>query len=111
MYGQLRRLRLHVPIAAPRPLAWVAAFLAGSLFGLGLRLVCFLAGALVVRGFGEFIAWLAPLVPSLDPVYTHAAGRTLADLQLQGAAVVGPLGDWLPSQLPRIFCAPPRGQW
>jgi hypothetical protein len=104
-------MRLPVPTAAPRPLAWVAAFLAGSLFGLGLRLVCFLAGALVVRGLGEFIAWLAPLVPSLDPVYTHAAGRSLADLQLQGAAVVGPLGDWLHSQLPSIFVPATRAHW
>src|SRR5260370_14989551 len=103
MYGELRRMRLPVPVAAPRPLAWVAAFLAGSLFGLGLRLTCFLAGALVVRGLGELIAWLAPLVPSLDPVYTHVAGRSLVDLQLPGAALVRPLGDWLHSPLPSLL--------
>ncbi|HEX8968442.1 MAG TPA: hypothetical protein VF937_11200, partial [Chloroflexota bacterium] len=104
-------MRLPACGAAPRPLVWLAALLGGSVLGLGARLASFIGAALLVRGIGVLIARLVPLLPSLDPVYTHAAGRSLADLHLQGVAVASPLGDWLHTVFPSLFVPAARSHW
>lgn len=95
----------------PRSLSWLAAFAAGSIFGLGLRVVAFFAAALLVRALGHLaLSGLASL-PGVDPVYTHAAATTLTGLRIQGVAVVGPLGDWLNALLPSLFVPAARAHW
>jgi hypothetical protein len=85
--------------------------LAGSLLGVGLRLVLFGLGALLLRLAGEVGAALPTRLSSLDPVYTHAAVRSLADLHLEGLAIAGPLGDWLHAVLPSVFADSSRACW
>jgi hypothetical protein len=96
---------------ASRPLAWLVAFLSGSLFGLSLRFICFFIGILVVRALGGVIGWLGPVFPSLDPVYTRAMQHSLDGLQIQGTAVVAPLGEWLHAALPSVFVPAAKAHW
>jgi Glycosyl hydrolases family 2, TIM barrel domain len=91
--------------------AWVAALLAGSCLGLGVRLTAFFAGAVLLRELGHLIPVLALLVPSLDPVYTRAAESSVIDLRIQGAAVIGLLGDWLHTSLPSVFLTSSHAHW
>jgi hypothetical protein len=90
---------------------WLAAVIGGTVAGLLLRLALFCLGALAVRTIAEAATALFTLSPSLDPVYTRAALRSLADVHLQGMAVAGPPGAWLHSQLPALFAAPERVHW
>src|SRR5579859_3404382 len=91
--------------------AWLAAFLIGTVLGLGLRLFSFLAGALLLQGIGTGLARLPQLLTVLDPVYTRAAEQTLGVVQIQGLAVIGPLGDQLHAWLPTIFVPAARAHW
>jgi Glycosyl hydrolases family 2, TIM barrel domain len=111
MYGQIWPKRFAPPGAAPRPLVWLAALIAGILCGLALTLVSFVTGAVLVTTLGNVSGWLLLLVPSLDPVYTHAAQRSLADLRLEGLAVIGPLGEALHAALPDVFVPAARAHW
>jgi hypothetical protein len=90
------------------------ALVGGSLLGLALRLAAFVAAATVVHFVGV-LSGVLPALPalsaSLDPVYTHAALNSLADLHLQGLAVAGPAGDWLHASLPGVFVDPQRAHW
>jgi hypothetical protein len=83
----------------------------GSVLGLALRLLAFVAAVGVVRLVGVLSDVLPALSPSVDPVYTHAALHSLVDLHLQGLAVAGPIGDWLHTQLPGVFVDPQRAHW
>src|SRR5437016_1588325 len=95
-----------------RPAAlWVSAIVGGSCAGVALRLALFALGALLVRGVAELLAAGLALWPSVDPVYTRAALRSLADLHFQGIAVAGPPGDWLHVNLPSLFAEPSRAHW
>jgi hypothetical protein len=88
-----------------------AGLVGGSLLGLGLRMALFALGAALVRGIGAASdAWPAR-VAWLDPVYTHAALRSLADLHLQALAVAGPPGEWLHADWPGLFADPARAHW
>lgn len=91
----------------------VAAVVAGSLIGLGLRMALFAVGALALRALGERAASLlaGQAVANLDPVYTQAALRSLGDLHLQGLAVAGLPGAWLHQALPGVFADPQRAHW
>src|SRR5437764_15031954 len=82
---------------------WAGAVVAGSCAGLALRLALFGLGALLVRLLAEVVAAALALSPSVDPVYTRAALRSLADLHFQGLAVACPPGEWLQSNWPRLF--------
>jgi hypothetical protein len=106
-------MRLRSSRAARRhtPLHWLSAIICGGLLGLMLRLVLFVTAALVTRLAGELSLSVARLSPSLDPVYTHAALRSLTDLHLQGVAVAGSAGDWLHGVLPQLFVDPARARW
>ena len=92
-------------------MAWLAALLAASVLGLGLRLAGFFAGAMLLSAFGHLITRLARLLPLLDPVYTRAAEGSLLDLHIQGAAVIGPFGDRLHAWLPDLFVPAARAHW
>jgi hypothetical protein len=94
-----------------RPRAIAVALAGGSLLGLGLRLALFAAGAALVRRIGEASGAVPDTFTWLDPVYTHAALRSLADLQLQGLAVGGPPGAWLHAAWPDLFAEPDRAHW
>src|SRR5512142_1862648 len=89
----------------------LGAVILGSCVGLALRLALFGLGALTVRLLADLCAACLSLSPSVDPVYTRAALRTLADLHLQGIAVAGPPGDWLHATLPALFADPSRAHW
>src|SRR5579864_475838 len=107
-------MRLFLPqttASVSRPVAWLAAFLIGSILGLGLRLVSFLAGALILEGVGALTGHLVPLLPFLDPVYTHAAEQTLGVVPIQGLAVIAPFGDQLHNWLPNLFVPASRAHW
>src|SRR5690348_14604333 len=103
MYGHM------LPDRAPR--RWVAAVAGGSLLVLLLGMLLFWLAAVPLRLVGDFGAQASELIPSLDPVYTHAALRSLADLHLQGVAVAGPPGDWLHQILPDFFVDSARAHW
>ena len=92
-------------------MAWLAVLLAGSVLGVGLRLAGFFAGAMLLSAFGHLIIRLVRLLPLLDPVYTRAAEGSLLDLHIQGAAVIGPLGDRLHAWLPDVFVPAARAHW
>src|SRR5918911_1656841 len=100
MYGHMRVHGGSLEVAA--------ALAGGSLVGLGLRMAVFALGAVLLRRLGESGAALPENVSWLDPVYTHAALRSLADLHLQGLAVGGPPGEWLHSAWPTLFADPAR---
>src|SRR5919202_5540645 len=100
MYGHMRVHGGSLGVAA--------ALAGGSLVGLGLRMALFAVGAVLLRRVGESGAALPENVSWLDPVYTHAALRSLADLHLQGLAVGGPPGEWLHSAWPAVFADPAR---
>jgi hypothetical protein len=108
MQQNFRRLARETRFRAP---AWLAAFLIGSLIGLLLRLLFFVAGAQLIRLVGEASLSVTSLAPWLDPVYSHAALRGLADLHLQGIAVAGPPGTWLHTHVPQLFADAPRARW
>lgn len=48
------------------------------------------------------------LASGLDPVYTGAGIRSLGSMDVQGIAVVGPLGAMLHAYVPVLFAAPDR---
>ena len=104
-------MSLPAPRAVPRPILWVAAFIGGSLLGLSLRLVCFLTGALALEALAHVIRRLASLPSVLDPVYTRAAERSLGPVQIEGVAMIGPLGDALHQWLPTLFEPAARAHW
>ena len=88
-----------------------AGLVGGSLLGLGLRMALFVLGAALVRGIGAAsLAWPAN-VAWLDPVYTRAAVRGLAELHLQALAVAGLPGEWLHRAWPGLFADPARAHW
>jgi hypothetical protein len=62
---------------------------AGAALGLGLRLILFVLGALLMRGLALFAAEVVGWLPSADPVYTRAALWSLSDLRLQGLSLGG----------------------
>jgi hypothetical protein len=88
-----------------------AALLGGSVLGLLLRLAAFVVAASLVQLVGVLSGVLPALSASVDPVYTHAALNSLADLHLQGLAVAAPVGDWLHATLPGVFVDPQRAHW
>ena len=83
----------------------------GCLLGLGLRMALFALAAVLLRRVGESGAALPENATWLDPVYTHAALRSLADLHLQDLAVAGPPGDWLHAAWPGAFAESARAHW
>jgi len=99
--------RMAMRTIRPR-LAWPAAVLLGSVLGLGLRLLLFWLAILTVRSVAELGGNLLPLLPAADPVYSHAAVRSLADVQLAGLAVGGPLGRELHALWPGLIVDPTR---
>src|SRR5215471_16535886 len=111
MYGQGEMMGVAASYTMPRPVRWVAAFLAGSIVGLALRVTGFFTGVVLLKLGGHALGAMVPLLPFLDPVYTHAAERSLVDLHLQGLAVVGPFGDWLNAWLPSLFAPASRAHW
>lgn len=64
--------------------------LGGTVLGLGLRLLLFALGALLIRVVAILAARGVALVASADPVYTRAAVWSLSELRLQGLALGGP---------------------
>lgn len=104
-------LRLAASRGAPHRTGWARGLLCGSVVGLGLRVACFFAGVHLLSVAGQVLGAMVPLFPVLDPVYTHAAARSLADLHIQGVAVVTPLGDWLNAWLPSVFLPASRAHW
>ena len=94
-----------------RLLRWLAALLIGSVLGLLLRIVCFLAGAAILEGIGVGISRVADAMPILDPVYTRAAEGTIGIVHIQGLAVITPFGDRLHAWLPNIFVPASRAHW
>src|SRR5437879_13861956 len=105
------RVERRGPRSHMRPLVWLAAFLGGSLIGLLLRIAAFVTAASGVQRLGQMSLWLTNLAPSLDPVYTHAALRSLIDLHVQGLAIAGTPGDWLHTALPQVFADASRARW
>ena len=81
------------------------------MLGLALRVACFVISVVLLKLVGNVIVGLEPLLPFLDPVYTHAAEHSLIDLQIRGAAVIGPLGDQLHVWLPSIFVPASQAHW
>ena len=98
-------------LAVPRRVGWGRALLCGSLVGLALRVVCFFIGVQLLSAAGQVLGAMVPLFPALDPVYTHAAARSLGDLHIQGVAVINPPGDWLNAWLPSVFLPASRTHW
>lgn len=97
--------------AVHRPLAWIAAILAGCLLALSLRLTSFFAATLLLQAIGKAIARLASVLPAVDPVYTRAAERSVMDVRIQGLAVGTRLGDWLHASFPSVFLTPSHAHW
>src|SRR5918911_580561 len=69
--------------------AMLVGLVGGTALGVGLRLLLFVVGALVVRALALVAAPLVTLLPSADPVYTRAALWSLSELRLQGLALGG----------------------
>jgi hypothetical protein len=89
----------------------LAALVGGGLAGVLIRLLAFWTSIQVERlvaALLNFALGLEPLKPLLDPVYTRAAVRLLADVRLDGLAVGGPLGSALHARLPWLVLDPGR---
>ena len=106
------RLRRRIDgIGVRRRLTWPTALLLGSVLGLGLRLILFLVATFVVRSLANAAGALLPLLPAVDPVYSHAAVRSLGDIQVQGLAIGGPLGRELHALMPALVVDPVRAHF
>ena len=92
-------------------LGWLGVFVVGSLVGLGLRLACFATAAAGLAALSAAAARLTGFLPFLDPVYTRAAENTIGLVQIQGLAVLPPLGDYLHAALPQVFADAARAHW
>jgi hypothetical protein len=103
--------RAASPLDHRRALAWPVALALGSVLGLGLRLVLFLAATFVVRAVSDAAAQLAQLLPAADPVYSRAAVRSLGDIQIQGLAIGGPPGSALHALFPALIVDPARAHF
>src|SRR5919204_5375976 len=102
MYGHFMK-RMALPS--------LAAVLGGGLAGVLIRLLAFWTSIQVERLLAaalDFTLGLEPLKPLIDPVYTRAAVRLLADVRLDGLAVGGPFGAALHARLPWPFLDPGR---
>jgi hypothetical protein len=97
------RGRVAYRFGVDHPLTWPVALLLGSVLGLGLRLVLFVAATVVVRAVAVALAALLPLAPTPDPVYSHAALNSLGDIQIQGLAIGGPPGRELHTLFPALI--------
>jgi hypothetical protein len=89
-------------------LSWLGALLAGSVLGLGARLILFVGAIVLVRAVSVAARALVESMPWVDPVYTGAVVRSLGEVQLQGVAVGGPPGQWLHGALPWLVVDPAR---
>ena len=87
---------------------WLIALTGGSAVGLALRLAFFFCGALASRTIGHLSSAIVPTSDAVDPVYTRALLRSLAEIQLQGLAIAGPPGDWLHATWPALFAESAR---
>src|SRR5579859_802773 len=89
----------------------LAALLGGSAVGVAVRLALFALGCLTVRLLSVLSLAVVPTSGALDPVYTHALLRSLADIRLQGLAIAGPPGDWLHATWPNLFTESALAHW
>src|SRR5690349_19079727 len=73
----------------------VLALLAGTLLGLAARVGLFALAVVSLRAVAASAASIVAVLPWADPVYTGALLRGLGEVELQGIAVQGPLGQLL----------------
>jgi hypothetical protein len=84
---------------------------AGSVLGIGGRVVLFVFGITLVRGLAAAATPALEWMPWIDPIYTRAAARHLGDVTIQGIAVQGWLGHILHETWPSFVVDPSRAHW
>ncbi len=74
-----------------------------------LALATSLRAAASLRVIKDFLTWVG-----LDPVYASVFNRTMGNIEAQGLAIAGPLGDILHQIAPVVFASPDKvipGAW
>ncbi|MBI4491591.1 MAG: hypothetical protein HY690_02225 [Chloroflexi bacterium] len=92
--------------AAGRVYRWLGAILVGGALGLILRVLLFFLGTLALDVVAALVGAIVSLLPAIDPVYTRAALHSLAEVDVQGVAIAGPVGDALHALAPRVVLEP-----